>query len=527
MARKTTTAPTIAVAAAAVLALSACVPGDVAENNPTEQPESATILIPTGLTSLDPALSSDAYSSVVQSFLYDKLIGQDPQTGETVSNLASSWEISSTRAHFEIIEGITCSDGTPFTAATVVRNLERLKDPKTAAPLTSSFLGSYNYKVSLGSNKSSVDIEFAKPFAFAERKLAEGPAMVCDSGLDNPATLEQKSAGTGPYELTGAKTGDTYDLKLRDNYTWGVKGGKTSNSMPMTVSFRLLADQDAMANLVTSGDADIAILYGNANERAKKAGDVSAVEYSAAQTAMFFNHREGLATSDPAVRKALGQVVSREDYNSVAGHKTSSAASSITASSAKCSAVGKIDDLLPSGGTSTAATTLTEAGWKKNASGVWEKNGTPLTVRLLNLDTPAAGVEYLRSQWSAFGVDVQPDSRGGSEAVQAAFSGTEWDVALSGYGAATPPINLISGPKPPQGANFSAITNGDYDSALTQAIASGQDCDKWRETDAALIKQVNILPLMTEKYEYVSPSFDLGAGPSTFYLVPTDLKKKG
>lgn len=523
MARLLRSALALGMATAVIASLSACVPGEAPSD---EQPQSATILIQTGFTSLDPALVSDGYSRVVHSFLYDKLIGKDPQTGKTVSNLASSWEITSTHAHFKIKDGITCSDGKPFTASTVVRNLERFKDPATKSPLTAGFLGSYSYTAALGTDQSSVEITFDKPFAFAEAKLAEGPGFVCDSGLDDPSVLEKTSAGTGPYVLTSAKTGDTYEMKLRDDYAWGINGAKASHSMPKTVTFRFLADQDAMANLITSRGADVAILRGSANERVKGTGNVSVIRFTTATTSAFFNHREGMATADPAVRKALSQAVSREDFNSVAGDATSSAATSLTDSSATCSAAGKLDSFLPSGGSKAAESTLIQAGWAKSNSGIWAKNGVPLTVRILNLDVPAAGIEYLRSAWSALGVDTKVDSRSGSEAITTAFAGTEWDVTVTGYGAAYLPINLLSGPLPPNGSNFSAIQNPAFDSALHTAIAGGTDCDKWHGTEEALMQQTDILPLMVDRYDYLSPDFDLGPGPSTFYLVPTNLKKR-
>lgn len=513
--------------AAAAAVASGCAPGSSEDDTaPKADTNQLTFLIGKGVTSMDPALAADGYARVIQAFMYDKLIGIDPETGESVSNIATSWEITSTEAHFEIADGITCADGTPFTAETVVRNLERIKDPKTAAPLTATFLGSYDYEVALGEDGQSVDITYAEPMPFAERRLAEGPGLVCDSGLDNPAELEKQSAGTGPYVLTKATADDSYEMDLRDSdYTWGIGGAEITDEMPKNVTFRVMADPNAMANLVNSGDADVALLGGAALMRVT--GDVSSVPMTSTSFSLFFNHRDDTVTADPAVRTALSEALSAEDFTAVAGEGDAQPATSVTAAGTTCSASGEVTDAIPTGGIEAASATLTEAGWTKDDSGVWAKDGKTLTLRFVNLDVQAPGVEYIRSTLSDLGADVKVDSRSGSEAVGVAFGGKEWEITITGYGADVPPLNLLGGPFPPAGSNFSAIDNPDYAQAVEDATdGAAGDCEGWIEAERPLLSNADILPLMDDKLVYVSPNWDLGAGPSAFYLVPTELSPR-
>ncbi|MFT4041547.1 MAG: ABC transporter substrate-binding protein [Gordonia sp. (in: high G+C Gram-positive bacteria)] len=522
MSRISRVASLAGVTVSAVIGLAACAPPSGGGNSS----DSATILLPQGFTSLDPALASEAYSRVVQAFLYDKLIGLDGTTGGAVSNVASSWNITPTKAHFVIKDGITCSDGAPFTAATVVRNLERMKDPKTAAPLTAQFLGSYDYTVALGADKKSVDIDFPSPVAFLQQKLADGPGLVCDSGLDDPSKLNTKSAGTGPYVLTKATTGDTYVMSRRDGYTWGINGASTSNAIPKTVTIRFVANEDTMANLMSSGQGDIALLGGAAGKRAKAVGDPSVLAWTLPTTALFFNHRPGYITADTAVRRALSQLLSPKSFAAVTDPVGGTGATSITGANAVCSAAGKLADSLPTGGVTAAATTLTADGWSKGPDGVWQKGGKRLSVHVINDDIAAAGMEYIRSTWAGAGIDVSIDPRSGSAATNALFDNSRWDVSLIGFGASLPRPSLFSGTLPPRGTNFSAITNAGYNKAVEEgAVAPGSDCAPWIEGEKALMRSADVLPLMIGTTEFISPDYKLGK-LSGIYLVPTSLTKR-
>lgn len=506
-----------AIALAAAISLSAC--GGAGQSTAVKD-ASATLLLPTGFTSLDPDKMQDAYSRILGSFLYDRLIGVDPKTGETVSNLASSWTITSKKAHFVIKDGITCSDGSKFTAATAVRNLERMKDSGAA------YLGSGGYTVAAGADGKSIDVNFVDPLPFAANKFAAGPEFVCDSGLDHPDELEQSSAGTGPYVLKNATTGENYVLERRDDYSWGLDGATSSPQMPKTLTVKFVADADSMANLVISGDADIALLAAQQVARVKQSNEATVIPAYSAVQGLFFNHRPDHLTSSQTVRTALAQAVSATDYTSASGLGVATPAESITPENTPCSAWGKMDNVTPSGGPSAAARTLDADGWAKNSSGVWEKDGTPLKVRLSKVEVPDSGLEYVRSVLSDLGVDVTVDTRTGSEATEALLAGKEWDVSIVSYASATPPITLTSGPTPPTGRNFAAIDNSSVNADIAQMLASNDEgCPHWIKAERETYKAVDFFPLMVDEASYVSLDWDLGVGPDVYFPIPTDLKQ--
>ncbi|WP_447648156.1 ABC transporter substrate-binding protein [Microbacterium forte] len=505
---------------ATILALTACTPATSSSAD-----DSFTLAVPATFTSFDPAYAGDLASRVVHTFLYDKLLGEDPETGEAVSNLATSWTVTPTSAHFEIADGITCSDGSAFTAETVVRNLERMQDPEKPSPLVGSSFGGLGYTASVGENGTSVDIEFGSPVAFAERKIAEAPSMVCDAGLDDPAALETEAFGTGPYTLKKASTGSNYELEIRDEYDWGIDGASLNDEMPATVTVRMLDSPDTIINLVNSGEADAAYLS-DGGDASRITGDLSTVTPSAAVSALFFNHRAGTPTADVALRQAISELVDREEFSQVVSQGAGTVADSLTSSGARCSASGEIE--LPSGGADAATDTLLAAGYTQSDSGAWSKDGAPVAIRLINGGGEVVGAEWIQSLLSDFGFDTVLDTQTGNDAVAALLAGTTWDVALSGYAAATPPLSLVSGAASPEGRNFSAIDNADYNVAVQTALTTGDgaDCGLWQESEEIFFEGSELSPLMLTEATIASPTWDLGAGTSTFFLIPTSISAR-
>jgi ABC-type transport system substrate-binding protein len=83
---------------------------------------------------LNPVLSSDAYSSTINGYIYETLLDMDRDTLERKPDLAERWEISADRKRyrFYLKKGVLWSDGVEFTADDVVYSFKVIKDPKTA-----------------------------------------------------------------------------------------------------------------------------------------------------------------------------------------------------------------------------------------------------------------------------------------------------------------------------------------------------------------------------------------------------------
>ena len=133
---------------AAVLSLTAaaCGGGDDDDESPDEgSPQSGgtlTFIIQNELTSLDPASNTSAAGagSLPYYALYDALLTLDPETGNAEPKIAESLTPDSTGAIWtlKLTPGVEFSDGTPYDAAAVAFNWERLKDPALQSPLAAA-----------------------------------------------------------------------------------------------------------------------------------------------------------------------------------------------------------------------------------------------------------------------------------------------------------------------------------------------------------------------------------------------------
>ncbi len=77
--------------------------------------------------SLDPAFANDGESFRVARQIFEGLVGTEPGTADPAPLLAESWEVSEDGLTytFDLKEGVTFHDGTPFDGEAVCFNFER------------------------------------------------------------------------------------------------------------------------------------------------------------------------------------------------------------------------------------------------------------------------------------------------------------------------------------------------------------------------------------------------------------------
>ena len=84
---------------------------------------------------LDPQSSASSQLFTVNQLAYDNLVAVDGDTGEIESQLATEWEVDGTTVTLTLTDGITCADGSDFTATTVADNIAYVERPEEQEPL--------------------------------------------------------------------------------------------------------------------------------------------------------------------------------------------------------------------------------------------------------------------------------------------------------------------------------------------------------------------------------------------------------
>jgi len=183
----------------------------------TEQPDYApgdwlVQAFPTGLATLTPFVSSDAYASEVQSYVLESLLQRNPDTLEWEGLLAQSWEFSDDgmALTFRLRPGLRFSDGEALTAHDVAFTFRFVMDERIAAPRSRAYLEKLESVEAL--DDLTAVFTFAEPY-FNALQLAGGlevlPEHFYSRYLDDPETFNQSRGillGSGPYRLANPLT---------------------------------------------------------------------------------------------------------------------------------------------------------------------------------------------------------------------------------------------------------------------------------------------------------------------------------
>lgn len=169
---------------------------------------------------LDPHNSGFAPHNRVFRSIYDSLVVLKPD--QTVGPwLATSWEVSEDgRTYvFKLRGDVTFHDGTPFDAAAVKANLDRIAEKKNALTALPD-IGPYAGAEALAAD--TVRISLAEPFTPLLRNLSKTTL-----GIISPAALQkygdaiaQNPVGTGPFRLVSVNQGVEIVLARNAAYNW-------------------------------------------------------------------------------------------------------------------------------------------------------------------------------------------------------------------------------------------------------------------------------------------------------------------
>ncbi len=286
-------AATIAIGA---IALTACTSqrdgGDDADGGAAEVDSTFVFAASNDPAGLDPAFAQDGETFRVSRQIFEGLVGTEPGTADPAPLLAESWESSEDgMTHtFQLKEGVTFHDGTPFNAEAVCANFDRWYNwtGLAASEALSYYYGKLFrgyvetpdtavYKSCTPDGDSSVTIELNQPFAgfipalslpaFAMQSptaLAEYDADAVSGTAEAPELTEYAQAhptGTGPFAFEEWSPGEQLTLVANEDY-WGDTG------QIERIIFRTIGDPTARRQALESGSIDGYDLVGPADTAA-------------------------------------------------------------------------------------------------------------------------------------------------------------------------------------------------------------------------------------------------------------------
>lgn len=256
--------------------------------------------------SLDPTktIPNGAAGGNALAAVYDVLMRYDQKSGKFEPRMAESLESSDKKTWtLKLRKGVTFSDGTPLTAASVAGSIGYYMKNRGFNTL----LLATNIAGMKPVDATTLEITLNRPWATFPNMLSNGPGMVlAPAAYANPAKFNP--IGAGPYILEDYKAGEEMVLKARPDY-W--KGKPHLDKL----RFIWLSSDDARLAAVTDGSADVAnIRAPQTVEKARKDGLPGFVTPNGLGTMFQINNREGRPGADIRVRQAINYAIDPEVY---------------------------------------------------------------------------------------------------------------------------------------------------------------------------------------------------------------------
>ena len=385
---------------------------------------------------------------------------------EVVGDLAKDWEYDETTLTytFNLKDNIVWHDGEKFKAEDVKFTLEAIMNPDNASENASNF---EEIKAIEIVDEKTIKIELSAPSAampdyltigILPSHLLEGKDMTTDEFNQNPI-------GTGPYKLKSWEMGQNIVLEKNNDFYGTV-------AKIDTVIFKIVEDYKVRALQLQSGELDMAQVTPQdmgefENNEKFKVYDMKTSDYRG----IMYNFGSEFFSKHKELPNILSYAIDRQAIvSAVLLDKGEVAYSPLQAGEYNNPDMEKF-----SYDPEKAQSLLEEAGWEKNSSGIYEKNGEELSFVINN----GAG-DQVRIDMSNIAAQQLRDI--GVNATVEVQSQVDWagqDTYLIGWGSPFDPDDhtyKVFGTD--QGANYSGYSNAKVDEILLKARAATDSAER-------------------------------------------------
>lgn len=354
--------------------------------------------------SLNPVTASEFISQTVNSVIFSSLV----KRGENMDiepDLAESWESDESGKvwTFHLRKGVKWHDGAEFTADDVEFTFEKLFDPATNTFNRGLFMAGGKKPEVKAVGKYDIEIKLPCPFApFISNLPSLGiiPKHLLEGKDINRDTFNWKPSGTGPFKFEEWRAGERICLKANKDYYGGAPRLKG-------IVFSIIPSPESRKIAVMTGCADMAEVTPEDLRELEKASNIRIHKWDQyLYCYMGFDLTNGLF-KDAAVRKAINYSIDKEK---------------IISAVFKGNAVRALGPIPPASpfydkgsepylkNNKEALRLLEEAGWKRNSSGIMEKDGRKLSFDVIYPSGNAAfekAAVFMQAQLKENGIDMR------------------------------------------------------------------------------------------------------------------------
>ncbi|WP_026554489.1 ABC transporter substrate-binding protein [Arthrobacter sp. 35W] len=484
-------------AVAAALLLTSCTTGTTPSAGGSTGPSTDTVR--TALNS-DPTTFNAAKANAkddyeVARFLYDTVVRRDAD-GKFVGGLATDWSATPTEASLTIRSDATCADGTAITPSIVAQSLNYFADPATKNNFGKLVFGPGQPTITADDAAGKVNIKLAQPWSELVGGLTLAQTgIICPAGLadlDGLAKGSVPAAFSGPYTLTKASHGVTYEMTLRSDYKAWPKYAKALDGVPAkTVKLFPGVNKTTVANQLLTSEMDVSDIAPADTQRFDGNKDYTVSTVPFAGIFVLFNQRPGSPFTDPALRKAVAQVVNQQAFNAAAYAGKGIAYNSIVAPTVACA--------LPDNSKLTKEDTAA-------AKAVLEGKSFKM-VGTTSIGPNGAGSTYLQEALRAAGATLDLKLvDNGTWATMTQTKPETWDLTIQGdanfVGTVAASLTRIAGvPTEKGGRNIGGAENAEVLADISTAQNASDNaarCAAYTDAQTSILADNDIVPLVGE-----------------------------
>ncbi len=442
-----------------------------------------------------------------QAFVYEPLV-QYGKGGKIIPWLAERWDISSDQKTytFHLRKDVLFSDGTPFNAHAVIKNLDAVFANKdrhswlTIMNLITSYkaLDDYTVKITLKRPYMATlqEFTFVRPLRFLSPKAMDAGGKFT------------KAVGTGPWVLTETRKGE-YDRFVRNKHYWGKRPQMNEILVKVIpdVETRAIALESESVDIIATamGDHGTADISPEAYAMLAKNDDYISQSSEARNTRLIAMNTAKFPTNDLAVRKAVVQAIDRKAILSGILLNQELPAESLMHESLPYSDVKLAPYIYDK---KQAATLLDEAGWKlEQGEKIRTKNGKPLQIDIkfiANESIMRAISETVQSNLASIGIGVRLVGEEPVSFMQSQVDGTFNLIFCNSSGAPYAPFSYLGIMSVPGHAEYQAQLGLKNKALLDKSIAIAQ-----KSTNEDILKKSfnTIWRILHEEVVYVPLSY--------------------
>jgi peptide/nickel transport system substrate-binding protein len=435
MSRKTDSAALIVLSVLLITMLAACSSGqDTAD-------ERGSIVLSSNKPGvrLDPHLDVQWEVLYILSAVYETLVYQNAD-GTTVPGLASDWQVADDGMTyvFDLRKDVIFHDGTPFNAAAVKFNFERILSLGPRSLKSRSLLPSFESINVL--DEHTLEVRLNEPNSFFLFGLSL-PYL----GMVSPAAVQkwgdeyhQHQSGTGPFMFQDYLVGDRFTLVRYEEYDWAPAiYNHDGPAFLEKITWHFLAEPSTRAPALLAGDVDVAfdLLPTDAQYVTQSTSHFVSTANLTGQPAFWYLNTQLSPTDDIRVRQAIlhgadmpaAVKAIKRGFNRVADGPLASVTPEYSS---------KLEGMYPHD-RKRAISLLEQAGWlDDDGDGIREKDGKPLVVlmSMASWGQSKSFSELLYSQLKDIGIELQIEMMDFGVQVEAGQRGRKNMLFMGGSG---------------------------------------------------------------------------------------------